>query len=470
MKRYEALDILRGLTIFGMVFSAIIPSGVLPVWMYHMQNPPPTHELNTLVRGISWVDLVFPIFIFCMGAAIPLSGRKKLSLWKSENITEGNMTKKFFLNSLERFFMLWIFSYLYVFMLFTNINSIWAQVLTLVGFAAFFPMYMVLKKDISNRRKMAIRLFGVVIILAVCITGHFCFDEVISVQRRGIIIFLLAFLYLFGSIIWYFTKDKPILRSIIFTIILLFTIISQQLNWPEITYANSSVKWWFNLEYIYFLLLLLPATYIGDILYKRIEEGKSDLLVSAPKKERITAFFLFPVLLATIIWLISSSATGFIETDILVVFCILIVLANFSILLPSYRKYFWVIILLLVLGFIFEPFTGYIKKVPCTISYCLITCAISIMLLIMIDVLCHITIKNAFKWVFAGAGKNPLMSYIAFSSLIVPLMNITGFITIYKECRPASNPWIGVLTSAVMVLITMTFVSFLSSKKIFWKA
>jgi hypothetical protein len=49
-------------------------------------------------------------------------------------------------------------------------------------------------------------------------------------------------------------------------------------------------------------------------------------------------------------------------------------------------------------------------------------------------------------------------------------MNITGFITIYKECRPASNPWIGVLTSAVMVLITMTFVSFLSSKKIFWKA
>ncbi|MDD4654420.1 MAG: DUF5009 domain-containing protein, partial [Bacteroidales bacterium] len=41
MKRFESLDILRGMSIFGMVFSAIIPYGVLPGWMYHIQNPPP---------------------------------------------------------------------------------------------------------------------------------------------------------------------------------------------------------------------------------------------------------------------------------------------------------------------------------------------------------------------------------------------------------------------------------------------
>ncbi|MBP9583943.1 MAG: DUF5009 domain-containing protein, partial [Bacteroidales bacterium] len=38
MKRYLSLDLLRGLTIFGMVFSAIIPYGVLPDWMYHIQK------------------------------------------------------------------------------------------------------------------------------------------------------------------------------------------------------------------------------------------------------------------------------------------------------------------------------------------------------------------------------------------------------------------------------------------------
>lgn len=71
--RYLSLDFLRGITIFGMVLSAIQPSGVMPGWMYHVQNPPPTHDLNMAVPGIGWVDLVFPIFIFCMGAAIPLS-------------------------------------------------------------------------------------------------------------------------------------------------------------------------------------------------------------------------------------------------------------------------------------------------------------------------------------------------------------------------------------------------------------
>ena len=62
-RRYLSLDLLRGLSIFGMIFSAIIPYGVLPAWMYHIQNPPPTHVLDMGVPGIGWVDLVFPVFI-----------------------------------------------------------------------------------------------------------------------------------------------------------------------------------------------------------------------------------------------------------------------------------------------------------------------------------------------------------------------------------------------------------------------
>ena len=65
--RYMPLDFLRGLSIFGMVLSAIQPHGVMPGWMYHVQNPPPTHDLDMSVPGIGWVDMVFPIFIFCMG-------------------------------------------------------------------------------------------------------------------------------------------------------------------------------------------------------------------------------------------------------------------------------------------------------------------------------------------------------------------------------------------------------------------
>ena len=79
MKRAVSLDVLRGLSIFGMILSGTIPFGsTLPAWMYHAQCPPPTHAFNPGIPGISWVDLVLPVFIFCMGAAIPLALRKKL--------------------------------------------------------------------------------------------------------------------------------------------------------------------------------------------------------------------------------------------------------------------------------------------------------------------------------------------------------------------------------------------------------
>src|SRR5688500_18995734 len=70
--RATALDALRGLAILGMVLVAAEPLFVLPAWMYHAQNPPPSHAMNTDIAGFTWPDLVFPVFMFTLGAAIPL--------------------------------------------------------------------------------------------------------------------------------------------------------------------------------------------------------------------------------------------------------------------------------------------------------------------------------------------------------------------------------------------------------------
>ena len=63
--RVAAIDILRGLTILGMVLCAQIgwDSG-LPGWMFHAQLPPPDYKFSPEVPGITWVDLVFPFFLF----------------------------------------------------------------------------------------------------------------------------------------------------------------------------------------------------------------------------------------------------------------------------------------------------------------------------------------------------------------------------------------------------------------------
>ena len=72
-----ALDALRGYAILTMVLSATVVYGILPGWMYHAQVPPPDHVFNPNLPGLTWVDLVFPSFLFALGAALPFSvGRK----------------------------------------------------------------------------------------------------------------------------------------------------------------------------------------------------------------------------------------------------------------------------------------------------------------------------------------------------------------------------------------------------------
>ncbi|MFN7198991.1 MAG: DUF5009 domain-containing protein, partial [Bacteroidota bacterium] len=77
--RVQELDVLRGIAIIGMVLSGSIAfGGLLPAWMYHAQVPPPNHQFDPTRPGITWVDLVFPLFLFCMGAAMPLSIKVQL--------------------------------------------------------------------------------------------------------------------------------------------------------------------------------------------------------------------------------------------------------------------------------------------------------------------------------------------------------------------------------------------------------
>jgi heparan-alpha-glucosaminide N-acetyltransferase len=78
--RIASIDIFRGLTILVMIFVNDV-SGVrgLPWWTYH---------LPTEVNGMTYVDMVFPTFLFIVGVSIPLAlerriarGDSTLALW-----------------------------------------------------------------------------------------------------------------------------------------------------------------------------------------------------------------------------------------------------------------------------------------------------------------------------------------------------------------------------------------------------
>ena len=78
--RASSLDALRGYAILTMVLSGSVAWGVLPGWMYHAQvGPRSNFVFDGSIYGITWVDLVFPFFLFAMGAAFPFSIGKKLN-------------------------------------------------------------------------------------------------------------------------------------------------------------------------------------------------------------------------------------------------------------------------------------------------------------------------------------------------------------------------------------------------------
>ena len=92
------------------------------------------------------------------------------------------------------------------------------------------------------------------------------------------------------------------------------------------------------------------------------------------------------------------------------------------------------------------------------------------LLLVVAERICS-RFRNGFlTGVFEGAGKNPLMSYIAFDCLVLPVMKCTGLIYLYRMAYPQGMHAAGFVRSVVAVLFTMWIVSVFTRKKIFWKA
>ena len=472
-QRLLSLDMLRGLSIFGMVFSAIIPSGVLPPWMYHIQNPPPTHNLDMAQAGITWVDMVFPIFIFCMGVAIPLSGRAKIAAGKS--------AKEYFKELFTRFFMLWGFAYLCVLLNMSNCGGALAQLLTLAGFCALFPLY--LQSSKGRAIKWPLRAAGILLCLLLIFIGERLYGFNISLGRRSIIIFLLAFLYLFGGAIWYLTRERLNLRALIFALLLLFTLVTQYLELPATTYANPNIRWWFNMEEFYFLLLLLPATYVGDLLSgskapaetaAQAKGGKGALRVLLEGALSLiillfctwTLYFLYKIYRPD--FNAALSRESLISLNLLIN-CALLPLMGIGTarLWPKFKGVFAIAALFLLWGLLMDPLDNGIKKVPCTISYCFVSFGISALLLIALNFAAQIR-SNPLQRIFAGAGANPLMSYVAYYILLLPLLKLTGIMTSLQAIT--ASPLAGVARAALLVLISMWIVSLFSQKRIFWRA
>jgi predicted acyltransferase len=152
-KRALALDALRGTAIIGMILSGQMDLTHLPAWMAHAQVPP-GKAFDPTIYGITWVDLVFPFFLFAMGAAFPFSLGSKLA--KGEN--KYKLCWESFVRALQLVFFAIFFQHMKPFVISDTVNTT-ACLLSLFAFGLMFLMFV--DDIISYFRKSKYGTWGV---------------------------------------------------------------------------------------------------------------------------------------------------------------------------------------------------------------------------------------------------------------------------------------------------------------------
>lgn len=474
--RAFALDALRGFAILTMVLSGAIPFGSLPAWMYHAQVPPPAHVFNANIAGITWVDLVFPFFLFSMGAAMPLA----LSRRKEQGLSKWRIT----LATLYRGLLLGLFAVYMEHLSPWSLNEhptakTWITVL--FGWSLLFPIFVRLPKNWHLGLRLGIKTFGWLAAILLMLSIRFPDGSGFSWQRSDIIIVILANVAVFGSLIWLITRNNILLRLAFLGALFAFRLSHNLGSWVQwiSEYSPKFLNWVYHFGMLQYLFIVIPGTIIGDLLLKWMRAPNNAQSDEQPTWSQGRYFNIAFLMIALNLLLLIGLFNRLIwQTAVAAGIYILIGLFLLKNSNTNTEKLFkqlfcwgtyW-----LILGLMFEQYEGGIKKDPNTMSYFFDTAALAIFLLIAFMVIIDVWKK---KWLqlLVFNGQNPMLAYRGNTNLLMPLVFLTGFdwvldkVELFFRNPIAPSPWIGFCRGLLMTFLVAYIVSIFSRKKIFWR-
>lgn len=467
-KRADALDALRGFAIITMILSGTIPfSGpaALPGWMYHAQLPPPNHTFNPNFPGITWVDLVFPFFLFSMGAAFPFALKKRLE--------QGISYLMLIWQAVQRAFLLVVFA---VFLQHSKPYALSGNpetfhwLIALAGFVILFLIFYRYPSSLNKKVVLTIKLITGIIAVILFSQLAYTKGSGFILSRSDIIILVLANVALFGSIIWLFTQDKILIRLGILAFLLAFRITHNiDGSWTKIIWNASPIPEIYKFYFLQYLFIVIPGTIIGDIFYKWMN-SKNELDTTESKYYSVSLFVLSSSIIVWNLFGLYSRILiiNLIGNIVLLLIIFLILNKSKSDLFNFYKQlYYWALFWLL-LGLSFESFEGGIKKDPSTLSYYLVTTGLAIFCLIAFSIITDYFKKQKYIHLLVENGQNPMIAYLSNSHIIMPVLVLTGLSSLLNTML--INPWLGFLKGLIVTLLAALLTSFFTKKKIFWRS
>lgn len=479
-RRALGLDALRGFAILTMFLSGLVPFGVLPGWMYHVQVPPPLHKFVPTLPGISWVDLVFPFFLFSMGAAIPLSLSNRINKLPTYKVVLGIFWRGLLLAGFAIYDQ-----HIRPYSLSKEPTDI-TWLTALLGFALLFPVLARLPENWDKRLRWGIRiggLIGVILFLSLATypsgpkgaTGF-------SLYRSDIIILVLANVAVGGSLIWLLTRSNILLRIGFLGILAAIRLARVEPGWVKWLWDKPPLDWFlapfFNTNYfdwlgtLYFqqyLFLIIPGTIIGEMLYKWMKTKSSEQIHERGWSNIRLIYITILMFEFILVMLIGLYTRLLIETLVITAIMSVVGWYLFSDAKNETEKLLADIfkwgLYLLILGLFFEPYEGGIKKDKATMSYYFVTGGLACFMLIAFTIIIDVFKKKRWLQLLIDNGQNPMIAYAGITNLIPPILGLLGLWAQPEFLKP--YPWLGVIRAIIITLILGWMVSLFTKKKIF---
>ncbi|MDE6801937.1 MAG: DUF5009 domain-containing protein [Muribaculaceae bacterium] len=492
MKRADSLDTMRGLTIGMMVLCGSIITSVLPDWMAHCQVPP-GRGFDPSIYGITWVDLVFPFFLFAMGAAMPFSVGSRMERGASgfrvlrDAIWRG-LKLAYFAIFIQNCYPWIVKNYLDR----PADPGIWA--FTICAFIVLFLLFMRLP---AGAPKWIRRLMPVAGLLISCgmmgwleshvtlsadylatdpsVFGIFIKHVNNVLYKSNIIILVLGNMAAFGTVIYILTMNKPMARIAILPFIMAINLGSATADsWQQAVFNWTPCGWLYRFDFLKYLFIIIPGTIAGEYLrnWIRQSEDEAHRQIKGSSNDGVStatvAFLSLAVIAVNVILLFGRHLVA----NLFVTAAIIVLInggarrvgANLRVIpsLVNAGAY------LLMLGLFFEAFEGGIRKDHATYSYYFVTSGLAFYCLTLLFIICDVYGWRKLMSPLTLAGRNPMIAYVATSMFFGPIFMILGIYDPLVEWGCTS--WVtSMLFGLMFTALALGLAAIFSRLRLYWR-
>lgn len=435
--------------------------------MSHAQTPPPDHIFNPSLPGITWVDLVFPFFLFAMGAAFPFSIGKRAE--------KGDSKLKLVYEAVKRgvqltFFAIFI-QHFYPYVL-SSPQDIRAWLLAILCFAVLFPMFMRIPLKMPDWAHTGIKIAAYGIAVIMMLTTSYADGRTFSLYFSNVIILLLANMAIFGSALYIFTMHNRWLR--LGVLLLLMAVIlgsTVEGSWTQVIFNYTPLPWMYRFDYLKYLFIVIPGSIAGEYLMEWMK-GRKDTEQPASPQYRKIGIALLILTMVIIVFNLYGLYTRMVTVNLLATL-VLLLIGKLVFLRPTegiallWKKLFNAGAYLLLLGLCFEPFQEGIKKDPATFSYFFVTSGLAFLALLFLSIVCDYFRCVRSSRFLVMSGQNPMIAYVVGDLFIMPLANILGLASLLSYFQ--QNAWLGFLQGVIITSLAVLVTMFFTKIKWFWR-